>query len=50
MAVRLSMYFGNSPEQWLGLQKALDIWMAQNKISKEEPYVHMSVSLQLASQ
>ena len=43
MAVRLSMYFGNSAEQWLGLQKTLDIWEAKHKIEKEDPYGHISV-------
>jgi addiction module HigA family antidote len=44
MAVRLAIYFGNSAEQWLGMQKTLDIWEAKNKIERDEPYSHISVS------
>jgi addiction module HigA family antidote len=29
MALRLSGLFGNSPEFWLNLQRALDLWEAQ---------------------
>ncbi len=29
MALRLSALFGNSPEFWLNLQRAVDLWDAQ---------------------
>lgn len=29
MALRLSSLFGNSPEFWLNLQRAVDLWDAQ---------------------
>ncbi len=31
MAFRLSQAFGSSPETWLGLQMAYDIWSARHK-------------------
>lgn len=31
MAFRLSQAFGSSPETWLGLQVAYDIWVARHK-------------------
>ena len=31
MAFRLSQAFGSSPETWLGLQIAYDIWAARHK-------------------
>ena len=30
MALRLSRYFGNSPEFWLNAQRAVDLWEAEN--------------------
>jgi len=32
MALRLSRLFGNSPEFWLNLQRAVDLWEAENEI------------------
>jgi len=32
MALRLSRLFGTSPELWLNLQRALDLWEAENAI------------------
>ncbi|MFZ5792263.1 MAG: HigA family addiction module antitoxin [Pseudomonadota bacterium] len=32
MAVRLSKAFGSSPETWLGLQMAYDLWQARDKL------------------
>jgi addiction module HigA family antidote len=32
MAVRLAACFGNSPEQWLNIQRALDIWEANHRL------------------
>jgi addiction module HigA family antidote len=31
MAIRLSKAFGSSPETWLGLQTAFDLWQAQDR-------------------
>ena len=31
MAIRLSKAFGSSPEMWLGLQTAFDLWQAQDR-------------------
>ena len=39
MAVRLSKAFGSTPETWLGMQAAHDLWQAQdrtNEITVEE--------------
>ncbi|MYC28871.1 MAG: HigA family addiction module antidote protein [Chloroflexi bacterium] len=30
MAIRLSMAFGSTPETWLGIQAAYDLWQAQD--------------------
>jgi addiction module HigA family antidote len=35
MALRLSRYFGNSPEFWLNAQRAVDLWKAARNIKKE---------------
>ena len=32
MAIRLSKAFGSSPETWLGLQMAYDLWQARERI------------------
>jgi len=34
MALRLSAYFGNSAEQWLNMQKAVDLWRAKKSLGK----------------
>jgi len=31
MAIRLSKAFGSSPEMWLGLQMAYDLWQARKR-------------------
>jgi addiction module HigA family antidote len=31
MAIRLSKAFGSSPETWLGLQTAYDLWQARGR-------------------
>ena len=31
MAIRLSKAFGSSPETWLGLQTAYDLWQARER-------------------
>src|SRR4029450_6251947 len=35
-ALRLSLYFGNSPEFWLNLQTRYDLKMAQRNLSAED--------------
>jgi addiction module HigA family antidote len=41
MALRLSRYFGNSPEFWLNAQRELDLWEAERRhravLDKIEP-------------
>ena len=34
MAFRLSQAFGSSPETWLGLQTAYDLWAARDTVKK----------------
>ena len=34
MAIRLSKAFGSSPETWLGLQTAHDLWEARERASQ----------------
>ncbi len=34
MAVRLSQAFGSSPETWLGLQMAHDLWRARERLGR----------------
>jgi len=36
MAIRLSKAFGSSPETWLGLQTAFDLWHARGRADKIE--------------
>jgi len=35
MAVRIGKFCGNGPELWLGMQQAVDLWDAQQKLTKE---------------
>lgn len=35
MALRLSALFGNSPEFWLNLQRAVDLWDAQTAVKDD---------------
>ncbi|WP_136524341.1 HigA family addiction module antitoxin [Geomonas ferrireducens] len=35
MALRLSRFFGNSPEFWLNAQRAVDLWQAEKDLAKE---------------
>jgi len=35
MAVRLALVFRNSPQFWLNLQQAVDVWDAQNEHEEE---------------
>ena len=34
MAIRLSKAFGSSPEAWLGMQTAYDLWQARGRFDK----------------
>lgn len=34
MAIRLSKAFGSSPETWLGMQMAHDLWRARDRIEE----------------
>ena len=36
MAIRLSQAFGSSPETWLGMQTAYDLWQARNRAEEIE--------------
>ena len=33
MALRLSKAFGSSPEMWLGMQMAYDLWQARERVN-----------------
>lgn len=35
MALRLSRFFGNTPEFWLNAQRAYDLWQAQKNCSND---------------
>ncbi|WP_119271154.1 HigA family addiction module antitoxin [Taklimakanibacter deserti] len=35
MAVRIGKLCGNGPDLWLGMQQAVDLWEAQQKLAKE---------------
>ena len=34
MAIRLSKAFGSTPETWLGMQMAYDLWQARNRANE----------------
>lgn len=36
MAIRLSKAFGSTPETWLGMQMAYDLWQARRRAAKIE--------------
>jgi addiction module HigA family antidote len=36
MSFRLSRAFGSTPETWLGMQQAYDIWQARERVEKIE--------------
>jgi len=40
MALRLSRLFGNSPEFWLNVQHARDLWESKKSIQKELNKIH----------
>jgi addiction module HigA family antidote len=35
MALRLSRLFGNTPELWLNVQRAVDLWRANLEVQKD---------------
>jgi addiction module HigA family antidote len=35
MAVRIGKFCGNGPELWLGMQQAVDLWDARQKLAAE---------------
>lgn len=39
MALRLSKLFGNTPEFWLNLQRAVDLWDAEQAIRTEVKHI-----------
>ena len=40
MALRLSRLFGNSPEFWLNVQHARDLWESEKRFQKELNQIH----------
>ena len=34
MAIRLSKAFGSTPETWLGMQMAYDLWQARSRVGE----------------
>ncbi len=34
MAIRLSKAFGSTPETWLGIQMAYDLWQARDRVAQ----------------
>ena len=34
MAIRLSKAFGSTPETWLGMQMAYDLWQARSRVDE----------------
>ena len=36
MSFRLSRAFGSTPETWLGMQQAYDLWQARERVEKIE--------------
>ena len=34
MAIRLSKAFGSTPETWLGMQMAYDLWQARDRVGQ----------------
>lgn len=41
MALRLSGLFGNSPEFWLNLQRAVDLWEAQEALKDKMRHIKL---------
>lgn len=39
LALRLSRLFGNTPEFWLNLQRAVDLWDAEEAIRADEKHM-----------
>jgi addiction module HigA family antidote len=40
MALRLSRFFGNSPEFWLNAQRAFDLWIVSRNFKKKIKRIH----------
>ena len=40
MALRLSRFFGNTPEFWLNAQRALDLWVVTRNFKKKIERIH----------
>jgi antitoxin HigA-1 len=38
VAIRLSKAFGSSPETWLGMQTAYDLWQARDRVAAIEAH------------
>jgi addiction module HigA family antidote len=47
-ALRLSIYFGNSAEFWLGLQMDHDLWVAAKNELPDPPYAKVLPRMQAA--
>src|SRR5439155_5705805 len=47
MAIRLSKGFGSSPETWLGLQMAYDLWRSEEHTSELQSRGHLVCRLLL---
>ena len=47
-ALRLSAYFGNSADFWLGLQMDHDLWVAANDQLPDPPYAKVIPRMQAA--
>ena len=47
-ALRLSAYFGNSAEFWLGLQMDHDLWVAAKNELPDPPYAKVMPRMQVA--
>lgn len=48
MAIRLSKAFGSSPETWLGLQTAYDLWQARERTGSIEVEAFKTSKLETA--
>jgi antitoxin HigA-1 len=49
MAIRLSKAFGSTPETWLGMQMAYDLWQARGRAGELEVEKFRAGSFQQAS-
>jgi plasmid maintenance system antidote protein VapI len=44
MALRLSKLFGNSVEQWLDIQRAVDVWEAEQSFNDDIEPLHFATA------